>query len=203
MYMWGDYLEEKNTESIFSKLNSFTKNPKFVKTVIIVGFVGIALILFSEFFKDNRQNDEMKNNNSQIAYVSLTEYENQLEQSLAEIICSINGAGTTKVMLTMDSTVEQVFASNKNMSQNNSNNEKQSDITSNKDVTAESTYITVELSDGTEQTVLVKEIQPKVRGVLVVCAGGDNSVVKEKVIDAVTKALDISSSKVSVAGLSQ
>lgn len=203
MYMWGDYLEEQNTKGIFSKLSSFSKNPRFVKIIIVAGFVGIALILFSGFFTESNQNDEIKKNNTQIGYVSLTEYENQLEQSLAEIICSIKDAGTTKVMITMDSTVEQVFAADKNMSQNNSNNAKQSDTTNSKDITAESTYITVELSDGTEQTVLVKEIQPKVRGVLVVCSGGDNSVVKEKVIDAVTKALDISSSKVSVAGLAQ
>lgn len=203
MYMWGDYLEEKNSESILSKLNNFSKNPQFVKIVVIVGFVGIALILFSGFFTDSKQSNDTERNSSQIAYVSLTEYENQLEQSLAEIICAINGAGTTKVMLTMDSTVEQVFAADKNMSQSNSNNLQQSDSKNSKDITAESSYITVELSNGTEQTVLVKEIQPKVRGVLVVCAGGDNSVVKEKVIDAVTKALDISSSKVSVVGLAQ
>ncbi len=196
-------MEDNNSNSIFARLSDFTKDPKFVKTIVIVGLVGIALILLSSLFSGGKADESEKTDNSQVAYVSLTKYENDLEQSLAEIICSINGAGTTKVMLTMDSTVEQVYATNKNMSQNNSNNTNQSDTANNKDISAETTYITVELADGTEQTVLVKEIQPKVRGVLVVCAGGDNSVVKEKIIDAVTKTLDISSSKVSVAGLSQ
>ncbi|MEE0859270.1 MAG: hypothetical protein U0M12_07385 [Acutalibacteraceae bacterium] len=196
-------MEDNNSNSIFARLSDFTKDPKFVKTIVIVGLVGIALILLSSLFSGGKADESEKTDNSQVAYVSLTKYENDLEQSLAEIICSINGAGTTKVMLTMDSTVEQVYATNKNMSQNNSNNTTQSDTANNKDISAETTYITVELADGTEQTVLVKEIQPKVRGVLVVCAGGDNSVVKEKIIDAVTKTLDISSSKVSVAGLSQ
>lgn len=203
MFMWGDNMEDNNSKSIFAKLNDFTKDPKFVKVIVIVGLAGIALILLSSLFSGGKTEDTEIADNSQIAYVSLTKYENDLEQSLAEIICSIDGAGTTKVMLTMESTVEQVYATNKNMSQNNSNNTNQSDTANNKDISAETTYITVELADGTEQTVLVKEIQPKVRGVLVVCAGGDNSVVKEKIIDAVTKTLDISSSKVSVAGLSQ
>lgn len=192
-------MEENN--SAVSKLNDFTKNPKFVRIIIILGLVGIGLILLSGLLPD-KTNDEDNQTNSQVAYVSLAQYENNLEQSLADIISSIDGAGKTRVMLTMDSTVEQVYATDKTMSQKDMVNSGE-DTETNKDTSANSTYITVELSDGTQQTVLLKEIQPRVRGVLVVCNGGDNSVVKEKIVDAVTKALDISSSRVSVAGLSQ
>lgn len=201
--MWGDIMDDNREESIFSSLIEFTKKPVFSKIIVVVGVVGIGLIFLSGFIPKSPKSDEtikVQNSNS----TSLTEYENQLEQNLAEIICNINGAGSTKVFLTMESSAEQIFASDNSIAQNNSNNTKSSnDTQSQKDITSENKYITVELSDGTQQTVLVKEIQPKVRGVLVVCAGGDNNVVKEKVIDAVTKALDISSSKVSVAGLSQ
>ena len=192
-------MEENN--SAVSKLNDFTKNPKFVRIIIVLGLVGIGLILLSGLLPD-KTNDEDNQTNSQVAYVSLAQYENNLEQSLADIISSIDGAGKTRVMLTMDSTVEQVYATDKTMSQKDIVNSGE-DTETNKDTSANSTYITVELSDGTQQTVLLKEIQPRVRGVLVVCNGGDNSVVKEKIVDAVTKALDISSSRVSVAGLSQ
>lgn len=192
-------MEENN--SAVSKLNDFTKNPKFVRIIIVLGLVGIGLILLSGLLPD-KTNDEDNQTNSQVAYVSLAQYENNLEQSLADIISSIDGAGKTRVMLTMDSTVEQVYATDKTMSQKDTVNSGEATET-NKDTSANSTYITVELSDGTQQTVLLKEIQPRVRGVLVVCSGGDNSVVKEKIVDAVTKALDISSSRVSVAGLSQ
>lgn len=192
-------MEDNN--SVVSKLDDFTKNPKFVRIIIIIGLVGIGLILLSGFLP-NKSNNEDNQTNSQVAYVSLAQYENNLEQSLADIISSIDGAGKTRVMLTMDSTVEQVYATDKTMSQKDTVNSGEATET-NKDTSANSTYITVELSDGTQQTVLLKEIQPKVRGVLVVCNGGDNSVVKGKIVDAVTKALDISSSRVSVAGLSQ
>ena len=200
MYMWGDKLEDVR-ESILTKLREYTKNTKFVTVIVAIGLIGIVLILLSDLVKP--KTSEEKQSDTQIKYVSLDEYENRLEQGLAEIISSINGAGKTRVLLTMESTVEQVYATNKNLSQDNSTNVDNSNSSSDKDVQAETTYITVELSDGTEETVLVKEIQPKVRGVLVVCAGGDDSIVKGKIIDAVTKALDISSSKVSVAGLSQ
>lgn len=191
----------QDDNGVISKLDDFTKNPKFVKIIVIIGLVGIGLILLSGLLPDKSESKDNQTN-SQIAYVSLTQYENDLEQSLADIISSIDGAGKTRVMLTMDSTVEQVYATDKTMSQKDTVNSGE-DTETNKDTSANSTYITVELSDGTQQTVLLKEIQPKVRGVLVVCNGGDNSVVKEKIVDAVTKALDISSSRVSVAGLSQ
>lgn len=191
----------QDDKPILPDLDKLSKNPKFVKTIVIVGLIGILLILMSGLFTDKKDNSEVKQS-SEIAYISLTQYENELEQNLAEIISSINGAGKTRVLLTMDSTVEQVYATDKNMAQNNSENSG-GQTESKKDTSATTTYITVELSDGTQQTVLLKEIQPKVRGVLVVCSGGDNNVVKEKIVDAVTKVLNISSSRVSVAGLTQ
>lgn len=41
-------------------------------------------------------------------------------------------------------------------------------------------------------------IEPKVRGVVVVCDGGDDPMVVSRVLDAVTKALNISSDKVCI-----
>lgn len=41
-------------------------------------------------------------------------------------------------------------------------------------------------------------IEPKVRGVVVVCDGGDDPMVVSRVMDAVTKALNISSDKVCI-----
>ena len=43
-----------------------------------------------------------------------------------------------------------------------------------------------------------KSIEPKVRGVVVVCDGGDNPLVVSRVLDAVTKSLNISSDKVCI-----
>ena len=52
-------------------------------------------------------------------------------------------------------------------------------------------------------TTKTKEIEPLIRGVLVVCEGGDDPVVVERVTDAVTKALDISTAKVCITKLSE
>jgi len=53
-------------------------------------------------------------------------------------------------------------------------------------------------SDGTQQPIAVTEVQPIVKGVVVVCDGGDNPLIQQKVIQAVTTALDITSTRVCV-----
>ena len=48
-----------------------------------------------------------------------------------------------------------------------------------------------------------KEIEPVIRGVVVACDGGDDPVVIERVINVVTKALNISSAKVCITKLQE
>ena len=67
-------------------------------------------------------------------------------------------------------------------------------------LTMENSVEYVYLEGGTTKT---KEIEPHIRGVLVVCEGGDNPVVVERITQAVTKALDISTAKVCITKLSE
>ena len=43
-----------------------------------------------------------------------------------------------------------------------------------------------------------ENIEPKVRGVVIVCGGGDDPAVRARVLEAVTKALDIGADKVCI-----
>lgn len=47
--------------------------------------------------------------------------------------------------------------------------------------------------------MLITQLEPKVQGVVVVCDGGGSASVVERIINAVTVAVDIPSNKVSVA----
>ena len=59
-------------------------------------------------------------------------------------------------------------------------------------------YVIVDGSSG-EQGIVVRQSEPKIRGVAVVCEGGGNQTVKQQIIETVTALLDISSARVSVA----
>ena len=63
---------------------------------------------------------------------------------------------------------------------------------------SEKKYITIKNSEGAVQALAVTEIQPKIKGVIIVCSGGDDSQVQQRIVTAVTTALNITSKRVCV-----
>lgn len=132
---------------------------KIRKLIVIAGIAGIALIFISNYINLGNLSGDKKDE-----AFSVGSYSEQIESSLESLISQIQGAGETKVLLTMENSVEYVY-----------------------------------LKDSTTKT---KEVEPVIRGVLVVCEGGGDPVVVERVTQAVTKALDISTAKVYITKLS-
>ena len=141
------------------RLKKIFDSGKLRRIIIISGIAGIALIFISNFINAGELRGSERDDR-----FSVSEYSKQIESDLETLITHIDGAGATKVMLTMENSVEYVY-----------------------------------LKDSTTKT---KEVQPVIRGVLVVCEGGDDPVVVERVTQAVTKALDISTAKVCISKLS-
>ena len=59
-------------------------------------------------------------------------------------------------------------------------------------------YITVKDSHGAEKALPITQIEPKIKGVVIVCDGGNDPATQEKIISVVTTALNISSNRVFV-----
>ena len=55
-------------------------------------------------------------------------------------------------------------------------------------------------ADGGEQALLITEQMPEIRGVAIVCEGGDNEIINEKIKNTVTAALNITSKRVYICG---
>ncbi|MDP4120047.1 MAG: hypothetical protein Q8876_03205 [Bacillota bacterium] len=184
-------MDNENKKS-FDFIKKIIDNEKYKKIIIIAGLLGIALIFLSSFVNfgtKNKQSTEETASTTQV--INTDSYETSLQNRLCEIVSSIDGAGRTKVLITLDSSSENVYAANiKNSGQTESSQDSEKD------------YITVKLSDGTEVPVNIKEIEPTIRGVLVVCQGGEDSIIQQRVLNAVTKALNITSDKVCVTKLS-
>ena len=58
----------------------------------------------------------------------------------------------------------------------------------------------VKSADGSEGPLLVSELMPQVRGVAVICEGGYDETVSEEINNAVTAALNITSTRVYISG---
>lgn len=142
-------------------LSEIFENEKVRRIIIIVGIVAIALIFLSSV----TDFDNMKQSEDDTIY-SVEEYRAALQDSVAQMLESIEGVGEAKVLITMENSTESVYT-------------------------------------GNSSDTKTKEIEPKIRGAVIACQGGGNPVTAQKVLEAVTKALDISSSKVCISKLSE
>lgn len=185
-------LDISKFKNIISKMSS---EDKYKNIIIISGVVGILLIFMSNFPRQENAQEIISTNSENTS----EQYIDRLEKNLETIVSSIKGAGNAKVLVTLESTTETVYATeekkNKEASEDKSNGEttrrKESDD-------CERKYITVKDSNGTEKALAVTEIQPKIKGVIVVCAGGDDTLVQQRVTNAITTALNITSKHVCV-----
>lgn len=165
--------------------------------IIIIGLAGIVLIFVSSFIPA-KGDENIDTDAAESPPTTADEYRRQLENELSAIISKIDGAGNVSILITMDSTTEDVYAVERKTEEKSSLSTGSDTGDSESEYKEENKYVTVKRKDGSEDTVLQKQIMPKIRGVLVVCDGGGNSVVKEKITQAVSGVLNISGGKVFV-----
>ena len=159
------------------------KQNKKAGFILILGCIGITFIFLSELFPENKdKNSLVKERNLS----EISEKESELEKRIGEAVSKIKGAGRTNVVITFESSDEYFYAKN-NASDYDQNGESN-----------EFEFVIIEGENG-EEPLLIKKKEAEIRGVLVICDGGKDPFVREKILEAVCALLDISSNKVSVA----
>ena len=164
------------------KIKEILKKDKKILILLILAVIGIVILMFSELFAVEEDADE-KN-------ISMTTYEytETIEKKLTEIISSIDGAGESVVMVTIETGKENVFAK-----------EIKSDEDENKSSSSyEYEYVVIKSGSSVENGMLLKVIEPEIRGVAIVCDGGENPTVRENIINTVSAVLDIKTNSISV-----
>ncbi len=172
------------------KYKDIFKNPK---ALVIIGLIGILLIFLSSLGKDSE--DTFATTNLDMG-ISSSEYREQIEDDVKEIVKKITGSRDVTVVVTLESGMRYKYADIKEGSSQdkseNSNTSTSSEIKQN--------YITIKTADGGEQALLVTTQMPEIRGVAIVCVGGDNELIAQKIENTVTAALNITSQRVFIAG---
>lgn len=174
--MNSEYLKD-----LYDKLKKDKKS--FI--ILIIALSGIFLIFISGLTAED------ENGSKYVSEESFVMSENELSETLEKLIESIDGAGKAKVMLTFKSYNETVYAVN---TEENINSDGERDYTGE--------YIIIDSSDG-EDGLKLKITAPEIRGVAVICHGGNNPVIKEQIVSVVSALFDISSNKISVAAMAK
>lgn len=174
------------------------KSDKKVKVIFLIGVIGIALIFLSGMFGSN----DGKRKTASPQTFQTEDYVEKLEKRIHTIVTNVAGVGKARVMITLENTPQYVYESEKketnDLSKDYENGQTQKEQERSN---YEKNVILVDGADGRE-ALLKTTVEPKVKGVVVVCQGGENIAVEKQVVDVVTTALNISSNRVCVAKLS-
>lgn len=175
-----DIIKNLNTKikELFGK-----KQSKKTMFILLLGCVGMLLICLSEFIPEESGSTKIVSAEPQ---ADVSAREEELEKRLEGILSKINGAGETVVMLTFASSKEYFYAENFSEDRDETENSRETEI------------VIIDGENG-EEPIVIKTAEAEIRGVLVICEGGENALVREKIIEALCALLDIPSNRVSVA----
>ncbi len=176
------------------KLLFFLKSDKKIIIIFFIGILGIFIIFFSSIF-DKKENVQSVSSNE----FSSNEYIKNLENKILDMIGNVKGVGKANVMVTLENSVEYVYAGEEKKTTDSTQDISGSDS---KKIQQKDNYeqklILVDGSNGNREALIKKQIEPTIKGVVIVCEGGDDIIVKERLISAITTALNISSTRVCV-----
>ncbi|MGN0651097.1 MAG: hypothetical protein ACI4KM_11720 [Oscillospiraceae bacterium] len=165
--------------------NGLLSNKRVLYAVVGTGIVLMLLLFLSSFISGSppaQQSAEQK---------TAAQLETELEKRLEDILAQINGVSAPRVMVTLDTTAQRVFAEETKSSADSSTNSSGSS----ERITGESAVVLV----GSAKEALEKStVMPRVRGVCVVCGGASDPLIKEKVVNAVSGVLDLGASHIYV-----
>ena len=173
------------------KIKALKKLPMKTKIVIAVGLAGILLIFVSEMFPAKNTAESKSIPTESVATDDTDSYKKQIEKELKDVLSKVRGVGECNVIVTVEGTTEYVYAENLTKSTDN-NGDRTSDRYENE--------IVITDNDGKKEALVRKIIKPQICGVVIVCEGGGDIKVNERVLKAVSTFLGISSSKICVEG---
>lgn len=169
------------------------KGKKGLDTVIVIVIIAaIAFIYFSSYSAPSGSGEEKPSDTAaQMQTVDL-------EKRLADVLSSIQGAGKVEVMVTYETGTQLVPAVN---TQTETQIDEQDDQNGNQNTTksenTSSELVTVE-NNGNSEAVVLREDEPKVRGVVVIAQGAGDITVRMQLAQAVCTVLDVDQNSVEV-----
>ena len=145
----------------------------------------VILILGNVFFSSDEK--RIKSEQATTTGTSVNNDETKLEKILSKVY----GAGKTEVMITYDAGIEKITIQNSKISRSSSNDTEESGGEEHSNEIAEERQTVMNGSGNSQTPFIVKEVNPKVRGVLVVADGAGDETVRYNLTNAVAAVLDV------------
>jgi len=158
------------------------------KYVLLICTVGLILLLLPSGSTDT------SHKHAEDATPDVCVQTAELEQQLEEMFQKMEGVGRAKVLLTVKSGYESVYAYDENKSANRSENAAASSL--------QSTLITVS-ENGSQTPITVKTNYPVFLGAVVVCDGGDNAKIRLELTEVIRSLTGITADNIQISKMKQ
>lgn len=192
-----------------SDLNDFVKKVskaqgKNVHNLFLYLVVGILAVLLGSLFLSEKQAPNIISKPEKVQVdennkITLQDYKERLEKQLESILTQVKGVGNVKVMMTLNSGVEIIPAYNTNETFKTT---QEKDDQGGERVISENIknhqLVVVNETGGKNKPVIIKEMKPKIKGVIIVAEGAQDPVIKSNILKAVKTVLDLPAYKVTV-----
>lgn len=186
-------------EEIIKKIKKHLEelnNKKFINNLFIILLLSVIFLIGVNFFIGINKEKPVETKREVNEVYNQSDYSVYLEQKLKNILEKLKGVGEVNVMITLEDTVEKLPATNTQVTKEVT---KEIDAEGGtREVNREDTNIQMVSSTNDNALVVLKEVNPTVRGVIVVADGADDPIVLERVYEAVKTVLGISGNKVQV-----
>lgn len=157
------------------------KSDKKAIAIVAIGILGMLLVMLSDS-SSSREIDNSHQNSEMRLYT-----ETELAENIEKFISNIEGSGKSKVIVTYECYEETVYIYDTD-----------EEIRADGNTDKSSEHIIIDTGDR-EDGLKSKILAPEIRGVAVVCQGGNNPTTKEMIVTSISALLNISTNKISVA----
>lgn len=190
-------------KKIFDKYFS-GDSKKTVRNMLIIILIGVLLILIADIISGLTNKDS--NNNKSTVEVNTTTgipvtsntYEEKIKKDLTEALSMIAGVGNVNVMIYFEGGSESIPAVNINNSSTKTDEKDNQGGTRTTVEENQNTNVVIINKNSNTEPFIVRQVNPKIGGVMVVAEGASSSEMKEKIHNAVKTVLNLPSNKVTV-----
>ncbi|MCI9552053.1 MAG: hypothetical protein HFE94_00800 [Acutalibacter sp.] len=163
------------------RLKDAVAGKKLVSLAVLLGMGGILLIYLSTLgFSKEMDSGPERSTEEQ----AVEDCQKRLEEDLTRVVRAITGEEAPEVMITLKNNGRWVYAADSRQ-----NGEE-----------TENTHVILEDAQGAQSGLRLADIQPEIKGVVIVSRSAADPMVRERLINAARTALGVSASRVCVVG---
>jgi len=195
-------MEEVNKKSNNKVLNSVLHKVKNLKKdeMLILLLVGILLVIIAiPTQKTGTATEETNQSTAANTYQDSSTEEEMYEERLKNVLRQVENVGEVEVMVTIKSKGEKIVEKDIPRTESTTGEtDSQGGTRNTKEITSDEVTVYTEDENGNQIPFVVEQVEPSIKGVVVIAQGGDDSVVVKEITEAVMALFQVEAHRIKV-----